>query len=95
MTYNLPDRIVTGGLGTRPSREAARLAQQILDRTALAAAELQGAEYVTDRALHAVANISDTEARLLTRSPLAEARLQLVADTGSGVVAALVARYLQ
>jgi hypothetical protein len=78
-----------------PESRLPKAVSRELDRTGnlamMKAAKIQAVDYVTRRALQAVADISDLEGRLIAQTPLAEPRLKAIADTAAGAIAAEIA----
>jgi hypothetical protein len=86
---------VTDLVPYRPSQYLPRAVSQELARTGHQAivhtSHLQAINYVAQRGLQAVADLSDLEGRLVQQTPLAEPRLKAIADTAAGAIAAAVA----
>ncbi|MFL6136711.1 MAG: hypothetical protein ACJ74O_02800 [Frankiaceae bacterium] len=91
MTDHLPARRSAWDLVRMP-REVARALTQAEQSAAVQAARIEAVSYVTATGYQAVANLSDLEARLITRSPLAEARLRFIGDTGAARIAEIIER---
>ncbi len=89
MSTNLP---ALRNAGVAVPRVAAKAVNEIAGAAAVATARVEATAYVTYAGMHAVANLSETEAMLIQRSPLAEPRLRLLADTGSAAIANVIDR---
>jgi len=90
---NLVPRVPSHPLVYRPSREVARAIAYHIDRAAVGAASVQADAYIVNQALHVVADFTETEARLIARTPLAEPRLRVIADAGTARIANTVEGY--
>jgi hypothetical protein len=89
--------ITSGGwLATREQRRAARNVARIRLRgvvvTAREVTRIDAVEEVSVSALLAASQVSALEAALVQRTPHAQARLQLIADSGSTAMASIVIR---
>ena len=81
-----------GGAARLP-RVVARDLDRVRSTALVQAGRIQATEFVAETALHAVAGLSDLEARLIVQTPLADARLKLIVDTATGAMAAEVAGF--
>ena len=81
------------------SRRLPRLASQQIagsERRALVhATEVRAIEFVTRVGLQSIAELSELEGRLIAQTPLAEARLKMLADTAAGAIASELMRMVQ
>lgn len=91
MTDHLPVRRSAWDL-VRVPREVVRALAQAEQTAAIDAARVEAVAYVTATGLQAVANLAELEGRLITRSPLAEARLRFVGDVGAAKIAEIIER---
>ena len=80
-------------------RRLPRLASQQMaasERRALVhATEVRAIEFVTRVGLQSIAELSELEGRLVAQTPLAEARLKMLADTAAGAIASELVRMVQ
>jgi hypothetical protein len=80
-------------------RRLPRLASQQMatsERRALVhATEVRAIEFVTRVGLQSIAELSELEGRLIAQTPLAEARLKMLADTAAGAIASELVRMVQ
>jgi hypothetical protein len=83
--------IVPYGAGRLPRAVGQQLARSE-QRALVDAGEVQAITFVAHVGLHAVAEISDLEGRLIAQTPLAEARLKAIGDTATGAIASEIAR---
>lgn len=83
--------IVPYGAGRLPKAVGQQLARS--EHKALVhAGEVRAITFVAQVGLHAVAEISDLEGRLIAQTPLAEARLKAIGDMAAGAIASEIAR---
>jgi hypothetical protein len=66
--------------------------QQVQAETVVEAAKVEAVAYVAYTGMQAVANLTDVEARLISRTPLAAARLELIGNIGAGKIAEILER---
>ncbi len=90
MPNYLPAVRPTGGLPALP-RAAIRAINEVRSEVAARAARIEGVAYTVHVGLNAVANLAETEAQLIQRSPLAEPRLRLLGDAGAAAIANIIA----
>ena len=76
----------------RVPREVTRALRLIESQTAVESGRVEGVAFVTASAYRAVANLSELESRLVMRSPVAEARLRFIGDTGTARIAEILGR---
>jgi hypothetical protein len=80
-------------------RRLPRLASQQMaasERRALVhATEVRAIEFVARVGLQSIAELSELEGRLVAQTPLAEARLKMLADTAAGAIASELVRMVQ
>lgn len=82
-----------GGVVTRaPQRAAARSVRDITAETVVEVARVEAVAYVAYAGMQAVANLTDVESRLISRTPLGAARLELIANIGAGKIAEILER---
>jgi hypothetical protein len=89
---NLPVTFRGASLVRAPERAAVRAVREVQLSTVVEAAKVEAVAYVAYAGLQAVANLTDVEARLIARSPLAERRLALIGDIGAGKIAEILER---
>ncbi len=75
-------------------RPAVRAINDVRGEVATRAARIEGLAYTVHLAQHAVANLAETEAHLIQRSPLAEPRLRLLGDAGAATIANIISEPL-
>ncbi len=83
----------TGGVPALP-RTALRAINEVRGEVATRAARIEGIAYTVHVGLNAVANLAETEAQLIQRSPLAEPRLRLLGDAGAATIANIIAEQM-
>jgi hypothetical protein len=80
-------------------RRLPKLANQQMaasERRALVhATEVRAIEFVARVGLQSIAELSELEGRLIAQTPLAEARLKMLADTAAGAIASELVRMVQ
>ncbi len=64
-------------------------------RALVHATEVRAIEFVTRVGLQSIAELSELEGRLIAQTPLAEARLKMLADTAAGAIASELVRMVQ
>jgi hypothetical protein len=92
MPDSLPMLLRSAGLTRASERVAVRVVREVQAGAIVEAAKVEAVTYVAYTGLQAVANLSDVEARLVARSPLAERRLQLIGDVAAGRIAEILER---
>lgn len=92
VSNGLPVSLRGGVVARAPQRPAVRAVREIQAETVVEAAKVEAVAYVAYAGMQAVANLTDVEARLIARSPLAERRLALIGDIGAGKIAEILER---
>lgn len=92
MTTGLPASLRGRVVARAPQRAAVRAVRDVQAETVVEVARVEAVAYVAYTGMQAVANLTDVEARLIARSPLAERRLALIGDIGAGKIAEILER---
>ncbi len=76
--------------GTLIPRWTGQAVANVRGEAAVQTAKIHAVTYLVHQAQEAVANISEEESRLISRTPLAEPRLRYITDQGTAQIAAVL-----